>query len=77
MGSAGEQSDKKWIVNMNRLLGDRRAEGRMSEQQREGGEWRRRRGDGGRTVGLWANCGVELRSRAPSRLRISEFTQNF
>ena len=40
---------------MNRLLGERRAEGRMSEQQKEGGEWRRRRGDGGRRVGLWAN----------------------
>ena len=43
MGSAGEQSDKKWIVNMNRLLGDRRVERRMSEQPKEGGERRRRR----------------------------------
>ena len=34
MGSAGEQSDKKWMVNMNRLLGERRAERRMSEQQK-------------------------------------------
>ena len=63
MGSAGEQSDKKWIVNMNRLLGDRRVERRMSEQPKEGGERRRRRGEGGRRVGLWANCGVELMSR--------------
>ena len=41
MGNAGEQSDKKWMVNMNRLLGDRRVERRASEEK-EGGEWRRR-----------------------------------
>ena len=58
MGSAGEQSDKKWMVNRNRLLGEQRVERRASEQQNgvsgEGGERE------GRRAGLWG----QLWSRA-------------
>ena len=55
MGNAGEQSDKKWMVNMNRLLGERRAERRVSEQQRRvsgegGGKWEGVELDSGQTV---------------------------
>ena len=45
MGSAGEQSDKKWMVNMNRLLGERRAERRVGEQQKGVGGRGRDRGE--------------------------------
>ena len=54
--SAGEQCDNKWMVN--RLLGERRAERRVSEQQKgvsgEGGEERE-----GRRAGLWLGTTVE------------------
>ena len=61
MGTAGEQCDKKWMVNMNRLLGEQRGESREEgERAEEWGEWRRRRGEGGRRAGLWG----QLWSRA-------------
>ena len=62
MGSAGEQSDKKWMVNRNRLLGEQRVERRASEQQNGVRAAKAGRGRAGE-LDSGDNCGVELRSR--------------
>ena len=66
MGSAGEQCDKKWMVN--RLLGERRAERRVSEQQK--GVSGRGIGRGereGRRAGLWGQLWSRAKEQRKSK----------